>query len=99
WRGDGLPSLFDDECFPVFGSKPHFLDEDIHDNECDNREKHLVFLNAVNLEHHERFGKQGVVNILIEKVFKLTSFIKLLEYKAEFFKFKSNAFTLFDFGN
>ena len=75
--GNGLPCLLNDQNLAVLLDS-HLLDEEVHDDESDEREKERVILDGVNLEDYERLIKETGVQVLIESHIMIAALVELL---------------------
>jgi len=77
--GNGLPSLFNDKDFTVL-LDAHFLQEHVHDNQCDNWKQFLVFLDGIHFKDDECLVKQCRIHILIENLLIRASLVERLQH-------------------
>ena len=79
--GDGFPCFLDDKDFAVL-LDAHFLQENIHDNQRDQRKKQRVIFYAVDFEDHERLVEQRAVHVLVQRFFVVAAQIEVLHHIA-----------------
>jgi hypothetical protein len=60
----------------------HFLQENIHDNQRDQRKKQRVIFYAVDFEDHERLVEQRAVHVLVQRFFVVAAQIEVLHHIA-----------------
>ena len=54
------------------------MKEHVHDDEHDDGEQHGVVLDLVDLKYNELLVKEAGINVVVERVLKLTALIELL---------------------
>ena len=87
--GDSFPSLFYDQAFSAFLDS-HFLSEDIHDDENNERKKDRVILHLVYLKDDELLVKQGSIQVIVKDVRLLTTSIERLQNSRKIMDCKLN---------
>ena len=81
-RSNRLPRFLNDECLASF-LDAHLLQEHVHDNQDNYREKHGVILNLVNLEDNELLIEEVHVQIGVQGHFQFAAPVELLQDSCE----------------
>ena len=97
--GDGLPRLFNDKTLATVALDTHLLGEDIHDDQHDDGEEDRVILDLVDLEDNELLVEETGVHIIVQRVFKLATFIEGGEDGSEIVNGETDITLAGDLGN
>ena len=81
-RSNRLPRFLDDECLTSF-LDAHLLQEHVHDNQDNYREKHGVIFNLVNLEDNELLIEEVHIQIGVQGHFQFAAPVELLQDSCE----------------
>ena len=77
--GNGLPRFLDDKDFTVL-LDAHFLQEHVHDNQCDNGKQFLIFLDCIHFKDNECLVKQCRIHCLVENFLIRTALVERLQH-------------------